>query len=67
MIMRMNFRWIWAKWNNLLITLLCGGCMEVSTLDLWLLGVIEKDGLVKRKTKKQFGKLIDFYNKIIEN
>lgn len=45
--------------------------MEVSTLDLWLLGVIEKDGLVKRvkvkrKTKK-FGKLIDFYNKIIEN
>ena len=44
--------------------------MEVSTLDLWLLGVIEKDGLVKlvkRKSKKQFGKLIDFYNKIIEN
>lgn len=44
--------------------------MELSTLDLWLLGVIEKDGLVKRvkrKTKKQFGKLIDFYNKIIES
>lgn len=46
--------------------------MELSTLDLWLFGVIEKDGLVKRvkrkrKTKKQFGKLIDFYNKIIES
>lgn len=41
--------------------------MELSTLDLWLLGVIEKDGLVKRVKKKQFGKLIDFYNKIIES